>query len=123
MHRAIPTFDSDHPQLRADFSFRIPQRCKLPEREAVADGDVPSADEAGEILLVESRAFGGVDVAADGVGAIENPQGLARLRAGFQDVRERPDVRVKPRADIGDVEEDRVEIFNRLRAWSKVFPI
>ena len=110
-HRAPPTLHLHDAQVATYLSLLVEETREFADGHAVANRDHVIARE-GEFIGVGHRSLR--FNAADGVRAVEHVDGNFRARRFFHDVAERGDVCVEARADILNIEDERVELFQVL---------
>ena len=108
---ARPVFTGNHGEVGTEFALGIIQAREFAERHAVSHGHRVESDEAR--WTRHHRAFHAH--APDRVDAVEHEEFFLGEGGGFQRGTERGGVSVEPRADILDVEDERIDLAQLLR--------
>ena len=100
-----PALHLDDPIIDVEVEMADEPVAHLAQRQPVAHGHRPGADEA----LPARQQRSALDRAAGGVGTVEHPDGLAVLGRGLEHVEQGRDEGVDPAAEVLQVDQDGVE--------------
>ena len=109
---ALPALHADNLELGADLPLRVEHSGKLSHRHPVAHRDVVVGHE-GLQLVIPRRSLNVHPV--NRVGPVQHVEFNARFGRGLQGVSHRRDVGIEARADVLDIEHERVEALQLFR--------
>jgi hypothetical protein len=110
MLEAFPPQGRDDLQIQIETPLGPEEECELSHGERVTNGNGPAPQELRTVGGFLSGALYGTGVTADGIGAVQHPEGDACIGARIHDVGEGPEVGEKTGAHILEIEDHELKI-------------